>query len=190
MAHRSRGPTRWGNQLNGNPRCFLRSGCWSHGPHSLGQSVEWKQGRCLIPQTRYMCGRGPTRWGNQLNGNGFRALLVLVWPPGPTRWGNQLNGNCEIAPPLTPCVIPTLGPTRWGNQLNGNVKTGRHPGRLLAMGPTRWGNQLNGNCPSTLATHSLVEWPHSLGQSVEWKLGVTEVDLNVPAVAPLAGAIS
>ena len=44
----------------------------STGPHSLGQSVEWKQ------EDKQNCtaGRfiGPTRWGNQLNGN-LNALL-------------------------------------------------------------------------------------------------------------------
>ena len=35
-------------------------------PHSLGQSVEWK--RFLSSLARWL-GLGPTRWGNQLNGN-------------------------------------------------------------------------------------------------------------------------
>ena len=35
---------------------------------------------------------GPTRWGNQLNGNHTHQFLVWSFL-GPTRWGNQLNGN-------------------------------------------------------------------------------------------------
>ena len=44
-------------------------------------------------------GTGPTRWGNQLNGNiesiGASAILATLARLGPTRWGNQLNGNYE-----------------------------------------------------------------------------------------------
>ena len=42
---------------------------------------------------------GPTRWGNQLNGNdNFRGLQkgAIYHLKGPTRWGNQLNGNSVV----------------------------------------------------------------------------------------------
>ena len=38
------------------------------GPHSLGQSVEWKLSRSLL-HLWLLLDEGPTRWGNQLNGN-------------------------------------------------------------------------------------------------------------------------
>ena len=118
---------------------------------------------------------GPTRWGNQLNGNGFRALLVLVWPPGPTRWGNQLNGNTNNLRARPPKILS--GPTRWGNQLNGNSDNFCIcvPNR---GGPTRWGNQLNGNLNAKLGRTEGVgaSRPHSLGQSVEWKQATTTPD--------------
>ena len=110
---------------------------------------------------------GPTRWGNQLNGN---YILALSWdqpcPRGPTRWGNQLNGNI-LGFVLSPLGL--TGPTRWGNQLNGN------PSIIFKALPTSW-----------------FSWPHSLGQSVEWKLLQEPFDRFtwVVAVAPLAGAIS
>ena len=37
--------------------------------------------------------RGPTRWGNQLNGNISISYGDRLVQKGPTRWGNQLNGN-------------------------------------------------------------------------------------------------
>ena len=88
-----RGPTRWGNQLNGNAPVILR-----------------KDRNSLI---------GPTRWGNQLNGNTVPASRAWRWHrlQGPTRWGNQLNGNPNEGEPYG---LPNVGPTRWGNQLNGN----------------------------------------------------------------------
>ena len=70
------------------------------GPHSLGQSVEWKLG---LPSFAVVVSwsLGPTRWGNQLNGN--FAPSDITWGDaqsiGPTRWGNQLNGNSVISPP-------------------------------------------------------------------------------------------
>ena len=36
-------------------------------PHSLGQSVEWKPEK--KPDALNIFDTGPTRWGNQLNGN-------------------------------------------------------------------------------------------------------------------------
>ena len=60
-------------------------------------------------------------------------------------------------------------------------------------GPTRWGNQLNGN--QTEYINGLIreeeKWPHSLGQSVEWKQSTGSVLLRIALIpAPLAGAIS
>ena len=87
-------PTRWGNQLNGNP--IFRQ--------MLGVSF-------LVP----------TRWGNQLNGN---ECVFVAWKipdfEVPTRWGNQSNGNL----PLVVGIVGAMSrgvPTRWGNQLNGNL---------------------------------------------------------------------
>ena len=59
-------------------------------------------------------------------------------------------------------------------------------------GPTRWGNQLNGNNDAyVLGIPIVIRWPHSLGQSVEWKL-LQEASVIVAKNlwAPLAGAIS
>ena len=42
---------------------------------------------------------------------------------GPTRWGNQLNGNTNVSD-RTEAITDErtiAGPTRWGNQLNGNI---------------------------------------------------------------------
>ena len=87
--------------------------------------------------------------------------------PGPTRWGNQLNGN---SPPYGwVCQATALGPTRWGNQLNGNPPTAETEVFELSLGPTRWGNQLNGNTDYFIDSRDTTGWPHSLGQSVEWK---------------------
>ena len=61
-------PTRWGNQLNGNPGYTCKA-------RSCDQS------------------RVPTRWGNQLNGNQDSRQRLTRRPVVPTRWGNQLNGN-------------------------------------------------------------------------------------------------
>ena len=85
------------------------------GPHSLGQSVEWKLPyRLPIPDRM---SQGPTRWGNQLNGNSGKESYLQKRVQGPTRWGNQLNGNAILA---TDARLKNKGPTRWGNQLNGN----------------------------------------------------------------------
>jgi len=62
----ARVPTRWGNQLNGNPLLISYCNC------------------------KYCV---PTRWGNQLNGNCLRKRRVGLCDRVPTRWGNQLNGN-------------------------------------------------------------------------------------------------
>ena len=68
LDHGLGGPTRWGNQLNGNYDALnlnvLLLDCW---PHSLGQSVEWKH--ATLEHTMHTSYIGPTRWGNQLNGN-------------------------------------------------------------------------------------------------------------------------
>ena len=66
---------------------------------------------------------GPTRWGNQLNGNRFTGKDLLPVAGGPTRWGNQLNGN--QARQVGDQSLLLEGPTRWGNQLNGNMKYSR-----------------------------------------------------------------
>ena len=64
---------------------------------------------------------GPTRWGNQLNGNFVLFHLLLLNDNRPTRWGNQLNGNTLYQSQLPQDVCGCVGsPTRWGNQLNGN----------------------------------------------------------------------
>ena len=60
-------------------------------PHSLGQSVEWK--RMKDKKLQASCIGGPTRWGNQLNGNLRQCVFAARNKGGPTRWGNQLNGN-------------------------------------------------------------------------------------------------
>ena len=63
------------------------------------------------------------------------------------------------------------GPTRWGNQLNGNREINSVFSVPFYTGPTRWGNQLNGNNFPVLSVINWEgRWPHSLGQSVEWKL--------------------
>ena len=94
-------PTRWGNQLNGNKCGTLavlhRTLKW---PHSLGQSVEWK------PEISHAA----------------QGLPEFSWA-GPTRWGNQLNGNSIDSSPFT--IRANRGPTRWGNQLNGNLHRSR-----------------------------------------------------------------
>ena len=175
----------------------LRPASTSHvlGPHSLGQSVEWKQHRknlvFLLRESfhgptrwgnqlngnrwRFLCQKrsgceGPTRWGNQLNGNVFNSCLVVMvcTPKGPTRWGNQLNGN-TVSLDKSPCHNIVVGPTRWGNQLNGNKELS--PSCSMSIrGPTRWGNQLNGNQVEEALLKCLYpDRPHSLGQSVEWK---------------------
>ena len=61
-----KGPTRWGNQLNGNRNSYLPEGGRQYRPHSLGQSVEWKLAAASVSKSPAL---GPTRWGNQLNGN-------------------------------------------------------------------------------------------------------------------------
>ena len=63
-------------------------------PHSLGQSVEWKPCRSISARVSNFIS-GPTRWGNQLNGNNSCPSLLRSHQSlyGPTRWGNQLNGN-------------------------------------------------------------------------------------------------
>ena len=72
-----------------------------------------------------------------------QKLLPLRQASGPTRWGNQLNGNLGLRSSQT-CSL--AGPTRWGNQLNGNAESMRcQLTNLTCAGPTRWGNQLNGN---------------------------------------------
>ena len=87
------------------------------GPHSLGQSVEWK--RDFDDRKSSVSGGGPTRWGNQLNGNFTCTKSCGGGLRGPTRWGNQLNGNWLTTDGNT---AANIGPTRWGNQLNGNPK--------------------------------------------------------------------
>ena len=95
------GPTRWGNQLNGNkyrvedpfentieigPHSLGQSVEWKlllafqlkpndYRPHSLGQSVEWKLAFHRVRRD-HCVGVGPTRWGNQLNGNPTIRMLV------------------------------------------------------------------------------------------------------------------
>ena len=81
------GPTRWGNQLNGNleGRVRMRSlpiAGQGSGPHSLGQSVEWKLNK--LSRAIVWAKGGPTRWGNQLNGNPRLVFVNIVskfWAP-------------------------------------------------------------------------------------------------------------
>ena len=54
-----------------------------------------------------------------------------------------------------------------GSQTPLEIRSGM--GFNKGTGPTRWGNQLNGNNKYTAAAKRQVSWPHSLGQSVEWK---------------------
>ena len=136
------GPTRWGNQLNGNmvmvspnalqvswPHSLGQSVEWKHfltllasglecRPHSLGQSVEWKQVQAVSASD--FLHLGPTRWGNQLNGNFNKFFSNRNNRGGPTRWGNQLNGNDNFRGLQKGAIYHLKGPTRWGNQLNGN----------------------------------------------------------------------
>ena len=127
---------------------------------------------------------GPTRWGNQLNGNFHRQRLTCGAYLGPTRWGNQLNGNNITH---FNALSEFHGPTRWGNQLNGNDRLCFLDGFLVG-GPTRWGNQLNGNSLYTLAELIPSLRPHSLGQPIEWKPSKYSIFLCHDLAAPLAGA--
>ena len=44
-------PTRWGNQLNGNPETEVPLTAGGiPGPHSLGKSIEWKQNTHQLKQ--------------------------------------------------------------------------------------------------------------------------------------------
>ena len=52
---------------------------------------------------------------------GDRPVGETIAFGGPTRWGNQLNGNSNTIFGLNRQT--GSGPTRWGNQLNGNSKT-------------------------------------------------------------------
>ena len=45
-------------------------------PHSLGQSVEWKL--ALMKRDRCLTIAGPTRWGNQLNGNWLTTIVIFL----------------------------------------------------------------------------------------------------------------
>ena len=55
-----------------------------------------------------------------------------------------------------------------GSQTPLEIRSGM--GFNKGTGPTRWGNQLNGNYDTPLAVSLCsIMWPHSLGQSVEWK---------------------
>ena len=137
------GPTRWGNQLNGNYRPGVpRLPNWK-GPHSLGQSVEWKPSKSEVAhEPVHLSCQGPTRWGNQLNGN--TAVLSLA---GEFSKPHSLGQSVEWKPILLEVyVLPIQSPTRWGNQLNGNM--------VVTV------------CTSPVPDRR----PHSLGQSVEWKL--------------------
>ena len=138
-----KGPTRWGNQLNGNPTripSLSAKDTNASGPHSLGQSVEWK----LLSVIRIIYrSRGPTRWGNQLNGNLSRYCRYSVTILGPTRWGNQLNGNFVFA------ECPQLATTK--------------------ARPHSLGQSVEWKPSIANATWLSVKGPHSLGQSVEWK---------------------
>ena len=64
------------------------------GPHSLGQSVEWKRVGPFSPPQRLGI-TGPHSLGQsvewKLEDNQYR--MIPYFKPGPTRWGNQLNGN-------------------------------------------------------------------------------------------------
>ena len=161
------GPTRWGNQLNGNYRPGVpRLPNWK-GPHSLGQSVEWKPSKSEVAhEPVHLSCQGPTRWGNQLNGN--TAVLSLA---GEFSKPHSLGQSVEWKPILLEVyVLPIQSPTRWGNQLNGNSIKVFSLGNPSSTGsPTRWGNQLNGNCHVLDCKNTDIK-PHSLGQSVEWKL--------------------
>ena len=119
----------------------LRPASTSHvlGPHSLGQSVEWKQHRKNLVFLLRESFHGPTRWGNQLNGNLAESVAKTPVNRGPHSLGQSVEWKLVIMILLKGGVY---GPTRWGNQLNGNPRS-RYV-RIL-WGPTRWGNQLNGN---------------------------------------------
>ena len=101
------GPTRWGNQLNGNHRC-LESGhlaaLWLVRPHSLGQSVEWKLSKAVVkPRSLFAQEPGPHSLGQSVEWKHPQWIAdhCTSYHHGPTRWGNQLNGNhCEsLLPP-------------------------------------------------------------------------------------------
>ena len=55
-----------------------------------------------------------------------------------------------------------------GSQTPLEIRSGM--GFNKGTGPTRWGNQLNGNTRSPPTWFQNDNRPHSLGQSVEWKL--------------------
>ena len=135
-------------------------------PHSLGQSVEWKRHR----EDLLLCpcfSLGPTRWGNQLNGNAISPAPIDGLPLiKPHSLGQSVEWKLQKPPRL---VFVNIGPTRWGNQLNGNTIDPEFAARLQRIeGPTRWGNQLNGNPLSDPECLSFFTTP----------------------LAPLAGAIS
>ena len=61
------------------------------GPHSLGQSVEWKHSPGAGSGSAGV--GGPTRWGNQLNGNHyFKLTIAYLYPcPGPHSLGQSVE---------------------------------------------------------------------------------------------------
>ena len=134
-------------------------------PHSLGQSVEWKHRNRSNDWTTV--DMGPTRWGNQLNGNNIDVLF-----------GRKYSCN---------------GPHSLGQSVEWKPFFSVRPLVFFALprGPTRWGNQLNGNSNRFDPNGTLSKRPHSLGQSVEWKLIYrSRYPCPLNWMAPLAGAIS
>ena len=134
------GPTRWGNQLNGNQltrsSAVSISACW---PHSLGQSVEWKLGVCLTPSS-FSLSR-PHSLGQSVEWKLFSGEPRRV-------------GLCDTRP-------HSLGQSVEWKQVVEDTPGG-----------------------------ASIEGPHSLGQSVEWKPPMLPTIRMLVTWAPLAGAIS
>ena len=110
-------------------------------PHSLGQSVEWKLQGVLV---RFQCSCGPHSLGQSVEWKPAGVAADVAADVGPTRWGNQLNGNPKVTP----------------QPLNGVER------------PHSLGQSVEWKPKTKKTSNNSVHFfrPHSLGQSVEWKL--------------------
>ena len=92
---------------------------------------------------------------------------------------------------LTTITLAAL-PTRWGTQWNGNEYLSKQLKTLIQTQlPTRWGTQWNGNQEGIRFARSWPESPHSLGNSMEWKLRTLSLRSNtMTRSSPLAGELN